>query len=417
MFKKLRRRFIIVIMIMAGMILLTLFTANCIINYLQVVDTNYKMLKMVAERVDEDNSGDNPITGNKDEMPYFSKNVAKVTAWYNAENSLQYEKSEELFFEIEDTALLEIVNKAMLSTSEQGYVRDYQIRFFKTGENAQGKVSIAFCSCEMERLYIRKLIGGSVITVLVGLIVIFVISIFVSKLLVKPAEEAWKQQQEFIANASHELKTPLTVIIANNNILLNHKDEKIGDKKQWILSNQTEAEQMRLLINDMLYLARSDANLQVREQTVFNLSQVLLLSVLPFDSVAFEKNIEIITDIEENVKIKADENEIKNVISILMDNAVKYSDNGKKITVLLKRVKSRVEISVTNFGDVITEKDKGLIFNRFYRGDKSRSKTVSGFGLGLSIAKDIVVSNGGDIRFDSSIENGTRFTITFQAVD
>ena len=127
---------------------------------------------------------------------------------------------------------------------------------------------------------------------------------------------------------------------------------------------------MRLLINDMLYLARSDANLQVREQTVFNLSQVLLLSVLPFDSVAFEKNIEIITDIEENVKIKADENEIKNVISILMDNAVKYSDNGKKITVLLKRVKSRVEISVTNFGDVITEKDKGLIFNRFYRGVK-----------------------------------------------
>ena len=412
MFNKLRRKFIVLIMTISGIILLATFVLFYVISYVQIVKTNVTMLKNIAQfELDDFTLGNDFTIPDDNKQPFFTTSVIKIEAKY-VDNSLIVERKNEFSFIIDDEDLLEIANTAMMIGESVGYCYKYNVRYFIASTDNPNIYNIAICSCEMESQYMSKLMGVCIISLLISLIIVFIVSIFLSKAFTKPTEEAWTQQQQFIANASHELKTPLAVIIANNNILLNHKDEKIGDKEQWIRNTQVEAEQMRSLLNDMLFLAKSDAKLAKEQNSVFNLSELLAFSTLPFDSIAYENNCEIILNICDGVKVKANESEVKSLISIVIDNAVKYSYPGKEILISLKTIKNKAEIKIRNFGPVIDKKEIPLIFERFYRGDESRSKVISGFGLGLSIAKNIVYANKGDIKCESDEQNGTVFTIT-----
>jgi signal transduction histidine kinase len=245
-----------------------------------------------------------------------------------------------------------------------------------------------------------------------SMIVIFLISLWLSGFAVKPVKKAWQQQKQFVADASHELKTPLTVILANNNILMKHQDHTVSEETQWLESTEEEATHMKQLIDQMLFLAKSDAGNNNIQFSDVDLSEVVEGTALNFEPVAFEREILILTEIEPEIIIYGNSLQLKQLAHILIDNAVKYSCDKSNITIELKKIDDKISFSVNNFGNVIPDEDLEHIFDRFYRAEKSR--TTKGYGLGLSIAQNIVQSMNGKLTAESSKENGTTFKAVFK---
>ncbi|MGN0442117.1 MAG: sensor histidine kinase [Acutalibacteraceae bacterium] len=246
---------------------------------------------------------------------------------------------------------------------------------------------------------------------MLSLVAFFFVSLFLSKWALKPVEKAWIQQKQFIADASHELKTPLTVILANTKILSDKRDEKIEDQIQWIESTQAEAESMKELVESLLFLARSDAESEQTKMVVENvsLSDLTESTALQFEPVAYERSIVLTTVIEENVFISGDSSQLNRLLQIMLDNACKYTPVNGEIVITL----SKNHLSVFNSGPPIPEESLPHLFERFYRADKARSDRSS-FGLGLSIAKTIVTNHGGTLTVESSDKiGGTVFTFSF----
>ncbi|MBO7526039.1 MAG: HAMP domain-containing histidine kinase, partial [Clostridia bacterium] len=203
------------------------------------------------------------------------------------------------------------------------------------------------------------------------------------------------KQKQFISDASHELKTPVSIISANADVVRNN------DNAQYVDSIKKQVERLKFLVNDLLTLARLDEGKVKTVKETFNLSDEVLQAALPFDAMAFEKGKTLNCDIENNVVFEGSKEGIKQIINILLDNAVKYAADGGEIKVSLKKSGARIIISVYNDGSLIPESDSQKIFERFYRGDASRSRDSGGNGLGLSIAKSIAISNKWNITAES----------------
>ena len=411
MFNRLRRRVIVLVMTIAGIILTGLFGALCVTNYIQITQAGYNSLERLVRSDRPGELLDGEVTERpKDDRIVTQSGMLKITAWYDADGLLKIEKDNVFLFNISEEELYKITNTALQSGKTKGFIKGYDLRYYKA-TNPDGKITVAYAKAGYEREYMLKLILISVLAVVSGIVVVFLISLPVSKAFVAPTEKAWEQQQRFIADVSHELKTPLTVILANTDILLNHKDKDGSNSVQWLNSTQEEATQMKHLLDEMLYLAKSDARLLQTERTAFDLSDVVVETALPFDSVAYENGVEIETDAESEVIISASETDVRRLLTILIDNAVKYSYKNTKINITVKKIKNKAVVTVRNFGQIIKGEEIPFIFDRFYRGDKSRSKAVYGFGLGLPIAKEIVDSHGGEIRCESAETDGTTFTV------
>lgn len=203
----------------------------------------------------------------------------------------------------------------------------------------------------------------------------------------RPLKNSLIQQKQFISDASHELKTPLAVISANTEVLI--QDEP----NQWLNNIKTQTERMGTLIADMLTLTKLDEGITRNRSEKFNLSQIVLGASLPFDPLAYENGKQLLTNITQNISYTGDLQGIKTIINILLDNAIKYSDKNGQIIVTLKEKNGKPHLSVYNTGSNIPEQDSDKIFSRFYRGDNSRSRNSGGSGLGLSIAKSIANAN------------------------
>ncbi len=253
-----------------------------------------------------------------------------------------------------------------------------------------------------------EIIINSILIFTMGLAVTFLISTLLSNVAVKPVKEAWEQQKRFIADASHELKTPLTVILANNEILLSGIADGDPEKqKKWIHNSQEEAEHMKKLIDDLLFLARSDEDIDGRRliKSTCDFDELVTGAVLQFEPVMFEAGVSIHTDIAENLRMDCDETQMKQLMHILLDNAVKYAGSHGEIFVGLKKSGSRLKLTVANTGEPVSDEDLKHIFERFYRSDKARTRG-NGYGLGLSIAYTIAESHGGSLKAGSGLLSG-----------
>ena len=244
----------------------------------------------------------------------------------------------------------------------------------------------------------------------------FLISVFMARVAVKPVKESWDRQQEFVADASHELKTPLTVILANNNILLDPARGLAEEDRKWVESTQDEAAHMKTLVDQLLFLARSDSGDQKMLLSDLDLGDMVMDDVLQFEPVAFERGILIEPDLEPDIHIEGDSTMIRQLIHILLDNACKYASANGTIDVSLKRERQGCTLAVHNPGPAIPADDLPHIFERFYRADKARThkENTSGYGLGLAIAKSIAEDHNGTIQCTSTDENGTTFTVRFR---
>ena len=234
-------------------------------------------------------------------------------------------------------------------------------------------------------------------------IIIFVISKLITNWIIKPVLESFLKQKTFIADASHELKTPLSVIIASSEAL-----EDSGEKK-WLNNIKNEANRMNLLITNLLELAATE-NVETFKFEEVNLSKIIELSVLTFEGKAFENNIKLNYDINDNIILRVDESSMKQLVEILLDNAIKHSYKNETINISLKETNNNIELLVQNKGDEIPKDEEEKIFERFYRIDKSRNRKENRYGLGLAIAKNIVVNHNGKISA-SSLNNITTFKV------
>lgn len=237
-----------------------------------------------------------------------------------------------------------------------------------------------------------------------------IISIFLARWVVRPTERAWNQQQQFVADASHELKTPLAVMMANNSILLSHADETVESQRRWVESNQQEAHQILDLVNDMLFLARPENAERQQVRDTVDFSELVERNVLQFEAVCFERGIELAEDVAPGVNVLGDANRLQRLASTLLDNACKYADSH--VSVRLSKASGQVRLAVTNDGAVIPPEDLAHVFDRFYRVDKARVRSEGGVGLGLAIAQEVAHQHGGAITVTSSESAGTTFIAT-----
>ena len=332
-----------------------------------------------------------------------------------------------------------------LSGADDGFgeLGEYQI-FYMTGTVVEGRrMAFADASDFHEsagtRLLASVLIGGIVF------IVLFIIAMILSKFALRPVEEAWAGQQRFIADASHELKTPLTVILANNEIIGSNPDSTVAEQERWVEGIHEEALKMQGLVQDLLVLAQTEPDAAAlgssgAELTTVDFSGMVERDVLQFEAVAFEKGVELVDEVEEGLAVKADADKLDRVVRVLLDNACKYS--GKTpgdelaaafeqedadgtadadaegfasgldaVRVSLVREKGHAVLRVNNGGKPIDPEDLPHVFDRFFRSDKSRGGETEGFGLGLPIAKNIVEGIGGSIGVESNSAQGTTFTV------
>ena len=242
-----------------------------------------------------------------------------------------------------------------------------------------------------------------------GTVVLLALSYILTGKALAPVRETWVRQREFVADASHELRTPLTVIQTNLDAVLSDEDGTVEENEIWLDNAYSETRVMAKLIDQLLILAKADNNEEKLDISEFSFSEVVENVCQTMEVIASKKNIELITDIEDNIIIKADYDKMRRLAVILIDNAVKYTDKGR-VKVSLKTDKDKKFLIVQDTGIGISEKDLDRIFDRFYRADKARHRE-GGTGLGLSIAKWIADKHKYSLTAESTVNAGSKFTL------
>ncbi|MHB1653311.1 MAG: sensor histidine kinase [Desulfitobacteriaceae bacterium] len=270
---------------------------------------------------------------------------------------------------------------------------------------------LAFVSVERDRDILRFLVTALTIGGLLYLGFAFYGSLFLADRALAPIRKSWQRQQDFVADASHELRTPLATIQTNLELVQGNPEETIASQAKWLDYIQLETKRMSKLVNDLLFLARADSQQQLMEKKGFPLHTALYDIFNPFLPVAEAKGIRLEYSLEPEITLYGDESRIKQLVIILLDNALKHTPSGGNITLGLQNRGSAAEITVTDTGEGIGQDHLTKIFERFYRVDKARSKQTGGTGLGLSIADWIVRSHHGTIKVSSVYGTGTTFTV------
>ena len=298
------------------------------------------------------------------------------------------------YFDLSDQAYLEEVLRATLDLNGQsGILERYGLRYLRL-VTPQDQV-IVYMDIASERTILKNLIRTCVCIGTASLVVFFAVSVFLAHWAIKPVEKAWKQQKQFVADASHELKTPLTVILTNAELL---QDPGCDDATRAQLSDNvlSMSHQMRGLVESLLELARVDNGTAKMEFSLLDLSLLVTDAALPFEPLYFEKGLQLICQAEPGLRVKGSASHLRQVADILLDNAMKYSYPQESVCLQLRRHGSHALLSVTNRGDPLSPADLKNIFKRFYRVDPVRSMNHS-YGLGLSIAESIVQVHHGKI--------------------
>lgn len=252
-----------------------------------------------------------------------------------------------------------------------------------------------------------------VVAVVVSSVLVFTASYIISKFALKPVKHSWQKQLDFTADASHELRTPLAVIKTNLEIVLDNPNKTVESQLKWLKNIEIEHTRMTKLVEDLLTLSRADTGEQSLFTSTFLIDEAAQVAINTFQSVCQQKEIELAHNIETNILFSGDEKRISQLIIILLDNAVQYTQPKGKIYFELHKKENAIEFSVQDTGVGISKEDTAKIFERFYRVNNTRQQNPDGSGLGLSIARWIVEQHKGRIYVDSKLGEGTIFSVIF----
>ena len=395
MINKLRKKIFWIIQISLSIIVLGIILLFTSFSYKNTITSSTMFMGRIEgrEEIKEDRAKefDEQITNNDP----FSINIEGVYR-LSIENGTILKESNDVTDEIRDYAI-ELSNKK----TEEGYIGKYVYKIRKIGNNGK---DITLMENEEAIKRLKVIIIIAIIIGFLGILLIYVIAKKIASTIVKPVEESFNKQKQFVSDASHELKTPLAVIEANSDVL----QSKMGENK-WITYIQNEVQSMNKLVNDLLTLARMENTNSTNYQKL-DLSKEVQMSVAVFESMIFEKEIKLETNIDEGVVFNGDKEDIKHIISIILDNAIKHTEKDGKIIVNVGKEKNDIKIEIKNQGEPIPVEEQEKIFERFYRVDKARSRSEKRYGLGLAIAKEIVDKYNGTIKA-SSKDGFTSFVV------
>ena len=402
MLKRLRVKFVCITMIIVTAMLCVIFGLVLHFTQINLENQSIQMMRTIAMNPIQPGRPNDVSPDTK--LPFFS---------------LQTDYSDKIlstggsYYDLSDVELLnELIMLANGSDNKSGIIKEYNLRFLHISTPFGNNYVFADMTSEINT--ISSLIKSCIFIGLISFFAFLIISLLLAHWAVKPVETAWSQQKQFVADASHELKTPLTVIMTNAELLNSH-DCTPAHKNQFASSILTMSHQMRGLVESLLELARIDNNTLKATFAPCNLSALAYDSTLPFEAVFFERGLSLNTDIEDGITINASEPHVRQLIEIFLDNAQKYSHPNTEVTLSLKHSgKGHCTLAVRNIGDPISKEDIKNIFKRFYRVDKARSMNHS-YGLGLSIAEGIAQSHHGKIRAEST-DNINTFSVQFSII-
>ena len=415
MIKKLRRKFIAVSVLSVFVVLTVIMSAINILNYSRVVRDSDAVLNVLAE-----NNGQFPKRegGYKhkersrdwlfDELsPELSPELAYETRYFTVRlstdgNVTSVDTGRIAAIDTDDAK--EYAEKLWKSGKKSGFVSNY--RYLRNDEECD--TVIIFLDCRSRISSFRSFLVYSVMVSLAGMIAVAALVLLLSKMVMKPVQESYEKQKSFITDAGHEIKTPLTIIDADATIL----EMDCGEDNEWIQDIRAQTKRLTALTKDLIYLSRMEEEKPQVQNIDFPLSDVITEAAQPFRSLAKVQEKTLTVDVEPMLNLCGDEKAITQLISILLDNALKYSDEHGTISLKAHSKGKNVCIEVFNTAEHVDTSELGRLFDRFYRAEKSRNSQTGGYGIGLSIAKAVTQAHRGKITASSADGKSLLITVT-----
>lgn len=305
----------------------------------------------------------------------------------------------------DEEELLDIVRECLKSPEDFGVLPGHHLRYLRSGGNLG--IRIAFTDSTMEQAMLRSLVTTLLLIMLLALAVLFACSYLLSGLITRPVSTAWEDQKRFLSDASHELKTPLTVILSSADLL---GEELAGGGGRYVENIRAEGQRMKTLVEDMLTLSRAEGQGHQSPHTVLDLTDLVTDTVLRFEPVAYEAHRQLTYTIAPHLRLSGSAGQLSQMVGVLLDNAIKYAPADSVIRLELGQEGHNARLLVENGGEPIPKEKLSHLFDRFYRADESRG-SCAGFGLGLPIAQAIAKQHGGTVRCESD-SRSTRFYVT-----
>lgn len=316
-------------------------------------------------------------------MPETRFSTRHFTVWFDENGEVSKTNTESIFSITEEPAV-KYAEKAVNSPKSRGWIDDYIYKVYAD----DGANAVVFINGAMNKATLLRTLSISAFVLLGCAVLVPLMTILLSRSVVKPVAEAHEKQKQFITDANHELKTPLTLILAN----LDLAEFELG-RNEWLDDIRTEGQRMTELVGQLTALSRMDEDEQRFETAELPLGDILSDAVSDFKGLAEERGKSLISDIETDIICSSNEAVLRRMISVLLDNALKYCDEDGEIRVELKKKRGAV-ITVENSYRDVDSVDLDRLFDRFYRAGKARTYT-GGYGIGLSIAKAAVEKHRG----------------------
>ena len=427
MIKKLRRKFIVAAIIAVFLVLLVLIGSINVLNYRSLISDADGTLQILAENKgffpqqmfrEPDRPADPgvppgtelhpseearggffaPQRGGSRELAYQSRYFA---AWFADDGTLSRLNLESLASLTEEEAQT-LAADVYASGKDRGFAGEY--RCCRT--SCDGETLLLFLNCERELSTFRTFLYASVGISLVGTLAVFLLLLLFSGRIVRPIAESYEKQKQFITDAGHELKTPITIIRADADVLQSELDEE----NEWITDIRRQTSRLAELTSDLIYLSKMEEENAALPMQELSLSELVDETARSFQALAFSKGRVFSSSVAPDLRVSGDEKALAKLVSILLDNAMKYSPEGSTVELRLEQLGKAARLSVKNSSAPMEKGSADRLFERFAREDRSRNSESGGFGLGLAIAKAVTEAHRGKIHAQS--EDGASLTVT-----
>ena len=416
MIRDLRKKFILVAMLSTMLVLTAIMGVVNFSNYREMLDRADEMTALLEQNDgkfpeepswhEQDDTETPPAKPENDEKDKsrFSVETPFETRYFTVtvdENGEVTDCDLDRIAAVDEETAEEYTQTAQQKNKTTGFQGIYRYRVTETEDGAK----YVFLDCRREISNFRTVLVTTISVSLLGLAAVFVLVVIFSRMVFRPVEESIQKQKRFITDASHELKTPLTIIDANIEVM-----EMESGESQWTKSTRKQIQRLSGLVQQLVTLSRLDEEKGLEEKCEFNLSEAVSECVQPYESLAQTREKNLTLNKEEDITYTGDERSIRQLAGILMDNAVKYSSENGNITLTLKKKGKKIFLEVYNDADDLPQGKLDVLFERFYRLDSSRNSGTGGSGIGLSMAKAIVQAHKGKITAGN--KNGRGLTIT-----
>lgn len=410
MFKKSRRKIVAAILSVLILLLFGTFVVIYFSSYVEMTNENQQMLRQYVDdytlQMGEADRPEGDVPKDKPGSPPAAPPKRELSTFYSVAVSKNGEVLKADTAEISTIGEEELAELAreILNSGKTNGIQGTLI--FQTADKG-AYFLVAFLDNTVFLENAGTLISYTLLFGAAALVLLFFLARYLADKIVSPLEESYQRQKQFISDAGHELKTPVAVVNANIEVLT----REVGEN-QWLSNIQYENERMSALITQLLDLARAEHTVPAMEPVDF--SRLVYGETLPFETVAYENGLALNSDIAENIKVSGNSVQLKQLVSILLDNAIRHGSSKTDVELALKPEKGVAVLSVTNAGDEIPPEQRELLFERFYRVDTARTGGSSHYGLGLAIAKAIAVSHKGSIHvrcYDRKVEFSVRLPL------